>query len=192
MVNNTGKARGRGAGMSEVVFPSFPMWRGEFVGEYPLFKVPGFRCESPQSLHRDPPVLKCPVPIAFLPWQAAKVDDSKEHEGVSFAELWGDPVARTLWLAHKRFMITSQYFRLRCIQEAHRMRAHPERLLEERLGFSLGDGPLWMESWLYDIGHQCGPYLAWALQRDGKWPFWKIPAQELTYVFKRPANERSW
>jgi hypothetical protein len=69
-----------------------------------------FHREHPERL----PVLKVPVPLAFDPVEVVRKDDAEEHEGVSFHEVWTDPIARTLWLGHKPFMITNQHFRAYC------------------------------------------------------------------------------
>lgn len=169
----------------------YPIHMHGFNGSFPLFDIglPSSWDRSRLSLPSKPLLIN-PVPIAFLPWQAVKVDDAKEYEGVSFAELWSDPVARTLWLGHKRFMITSQYFRLRCIQQGHELRRRPQKLLEERIVFNVEHGPFWPDPWLYDIGTQLGPYLAWALQREGKWPYWKVQCKELRWKYEKPKSER--
>src|SRR6185295_6487989 len=40
------------------------------------------------------PVVPNPVPIAFHPINCLGKNDGKDHEGVSFRELWIDPIAR--------------------------------------------------------------------------------------------------
>lgn len=153
-----------------------------------MFDAPAHWSVPIEPIIRSMLTLKCPVPIGFLPWSATKVDDSKDHKGVSFAELWADPVARTIWLGYKRFMITDQYFRLRCLQSANYLRSHPDLVLRDRIAFAVVD--LWAEDWAYEIGTQLGPYLVWALQREGCWPFWKMKSPELTWNYVRPRAAR--
>ena len=98
-------------------------------------------------------------------------------------------MARTLWLGHKPFMITSQYFRGACVGEAQVLRKHPERLLREAVHFSVDSGLCGMGEWGYAIGAQLVPHLIWALSQEGRWPFFRIPtACELRWVVAAEAR----
>ncbi len=50
-----------------------------------------------------------PVKIAFQPEQLA----NEEEDGVRMADIWKDPLARTLWLALATHYLKDQYFRRR-------------------------------------------------------------------------------
>lgn len=133
-----------------------------------------------------PPVVVNPVPLAFDVLEAIHSNDGKEHNGISFAQLWADEVARILWLGHKPFQITSQYFRGGCIESAHWLRKRPERLLWERVAFNLeGFHLLLFSEHSYRIGAQLTPYLIAALQREGNWPFLQIPDCVLRWEVSR-------
>lgn len=125
-------------------------------------------------------IVKNPVSIGFDPNEAILKDDSKQHEGVRFSAIWQDEVARILWLGHKPFYITSQYFRASCINTADHLRRNPEILLWESVGFSLDSGWMLSES-AYEIGAQLVPYLITALHNQRRWPFFPIPPTYLTW-----------
>lgn len=126
------------------------------------------------------PVLKNPVPLAFDPRESIGKDDSKDHEGVSFREVWTDPIARTIWLGHKPFMITNQYFRSYCLGHADILRKNPERLLGERVAFHF-DGGFAMN--FNALGPQLVPFLISGLISEGLWPFFKLPESTLTWKY---------
>lgn len=134
-----------------------------------------------------------PVKLAFFPAVGLMKDDSREHEGVRLAEVWDDRVARTLWLGFKPFMLTCQFFRLYCIQNANWLRSNPGALLRERLSFrlsSLSSG-LFATDFDYSLTEQLSPYLICALQRDGKWPYFRLPHCELKWTYE-PKKKAAW
>jgi hypothetical protein len=142
-----------------------------------LLDFPGGIYSSDYTFQRKPPerlpIIKAPVALAFDPRKSVTVNDSEGHEGISFHELWADAIARTLWLGHKPFLITSQYFRLQCIQHANHLRKYPDTLLGERVTFGF-DGFSWSE-FHHAIGAQLVPYLIHALDSEGLWPFMRLP-----------------
>lgn len=125
------------------------------------------------------PIIKAPVPVAFDPAEIIAKEDGKEHEGVPFHELWADPIARTVWLGYKPFIITSQYFRGYCVGHANDLRKHPERLLGEHVSFHF-DGDFGMDGrFMQSIVAQLVPYLLAALDLEGLWPFLRLPRPSL-------------
>jgi hypothetical protein len=134
---------------------------------------------------RKLPVVKNPVPLCFDPAAAMLKDDSFEHEGVAFRKIWRDPVARTLWLGFKPFMLTSQYFRRHCKSEARDIRLHPERLLQESVLFRMDYLCTFPTVQEYAISRQLVPYLIWALQRERQWPFFKMHVEPLLWTVEK-------
>lgn len=139
-----------------------------------------------EQIRRPIPTIKNPVSLAFDPAELVQVDDGKDHDGVSLRTLWFDDVARTIWLGLKPFVLTSQYFRAGCIAEADRLRAHPERLLDERVYIAVesalgGSVPC-------EFTGQLTGYLIWALHHQGFWPYF-YPADicELRWIAQRKA-----
>lgn len=128
-----------------------------------------FHRSAPERL----PILKAPVPLAFNPAEKVDKDDSKDHEGVSFHEVWCDPVARTIWLGYKPFMLTNQYFRGYCVGHANWLRKKPDILLAERVSFYFDDG-FGNYGWAGAIGAQLTPYLIHALDTEGLWPYLRL------------------
>lgn len=142
-----------------------------------------FNRPSPEKL----PVLVIPVPIGFYPYHSLDKDDAKEHEGVSFRELWTDPLTRTIWLGYKRFMLTDQHFRSYCIGHAMDLRKHPEKLLRANVAFHFGYG-IFQSPWSYAIGAQLVPFLINALDSEGLWPYFRLNGiTPLQWSYKRKA-----
>ncbi len=132
------------------------------------------------TFHRDnpprQPQVKNPVPVKFDPVDCLLKEDGNEHEGVSFRELWTDPIARTLWLGHKPFMLTNQYFRGACLGHAMQLRKAPDYLIGEHVMFDVGGGFGVDFEWARSIGAQLTPYLIGELDREGLWKFFRLPA----------------
>jgi hypothetical protein len=150
--------------------PDGDLFRPDFFG------ITEMRADEPlPRRYEKPPVMRNPVPLAFYPALAMSRDDASEHEGVSFRMLWGDAVARTLWLGYKPFILTSQYFRGSCMKEAERLREFPERLLREgtyvpAIECALGGNGEFATS----ISAQIIPHLIYELTREGRWPFFHL------------------
>jgi hypothetical protein len=149
-----------------------------------VYRSPEKPVETPRL-----PIVKNPVPILFWPVDVIAKEDGKEHEGVSFAQIWADDVARTIWLGVKPFMLTSQYFRGACLGEADDIRKHPDRLLREFFYVHISDFTL-SGSPSSEFCAQLVPHLIWALERQGRWPYFHLPgAEELRWqrVYKDKA-----
>jgi hypothetical protein len=130
------------------------------------------------------PVIKTPIPIAFQPTEVIAKDDAKQHEGVSFREVWTDPIARIIWLGHKPFMLTNQYFRGYCIGHADDLRKNPGRLLGERVSFHFDGGFSMDYDFFGALGSQLVPYLIRALDAEGFWPYFRIPGKLLEWEYR--------
>lgn len=129
------------------------------------------------------PIIKNPVPIAFQPTEVLAKNDAKEHEGVSFREIWTDPIARVIWLGHKPFMLTNQHFRGDCIGHADDLRKNPGRLLSERVSFHFDSDGMDYD-FLRTLGSQLVPYIIRALDTEGFWPYFRIPGKLLEWKYR--------
>lgn len=143
----------------------------EFPNHYSLDFT--FHRAEPERL----PVIKNPVPIVFNPAEVIVKEDGGDHEGTSFREVWSDPLARLLWLGHKPFMLTNQYFRGYCVGHATDLRQRPDQLLRECVTFHFDGGFGGDRGWYQAIGAQLVPYLICALDAEGLWPYFKLPGR---------------
>ena len=123
----------------------------------------GFRSDVDER-----PYFHDPARLAFDPYVAIHLDDKHQHEGVSLAEIWADPLARTFWLAIKARHITSQYFRGQCIAMARWARECPPRVAED---LSVGTGSGFMDLPSRYLRIQLYPYVVHELMAEGKWPY---------------------
>lgn len=122
----------------------------------------------------DRPYFHDPAKLAFDPYEAIRTDKPDQHEGVSLAQVWADPLARTFWLAIKAGHITSQYFRGCCMSMADWARKNPPRVAED-LSVSTGVGFMDIPSRYFRI--QIFPYVVHELMTEGKWP-WFHPGKD--------------
>lgn len=113
------------------------------------------------------PYFKDPAPLVFVPEEAFARDDGKGEEGVLLADVWKDPLARTIWLAVKARHLTSQYFRGGCINQAKWLREKPPMTSDDLhvgTGEGFGNCGRWFQVQLY-------PYIVRVLMDEGLWPY---------------------
>lgn len=138
------------------------------------------------------PWFKDPQPLAFDIDSALKSESTETiagENGVSLAEVWADPLARTLWIAVKARHITSQYFRGNCLRQARGIRQRPPKtandlhigtgICDNALGGSLGFG----------FQAEIHPWIVRVLIDEDNWPFLMparsyLPDHQLGYLSK--------
>lgn len=131
----------------------------------------GMTCENKD----ERPYFKDPISLGFDPEFALRQEFLKKdpgEEGVKLAEVWGDPLARTLWLAVKARHITSQYFRGACIEQAHSLRQRPPRTIDD---FHVETGEGFASTCSYYFRLQLYPYVLRILIDEGRWPYFTPP-----------------
>jgi len=141
-----------------------------------------------EKLVEKGPWFSDPAKLAFNPRESMLKDDRKEHEGVSFARIWRDPLTRTIWLALKGRHLTSQYFRGAVVAQARWLRKHPPKSPWE-LNLHLGAGGSFLGPPM-SFQEQAWPYVVSILIREKRWPYLtpgNLPGRGINYKYE-PRN----
>lgn len=125
-----------------------------------------------------------PVKISFKPEDLS----GEEEDGIKMADIWKDPIARTLWLALASHYLKDQYFRSRRLAEADLFRKQPPRTVDEFISnITISD---WMFSRVdNDIARALYPYIIYELNQEGRWKYFitmQLPRQSLQWRYEEP------
>lgn len=127
------------------------------------------QCGTEEELAREKVSLfPNPVVLNFDPEHSA----GDAEEGVTFAEVWADPIARTLWLGIAPCHLKSQYFRKACMDNAAEFRRQPPVTAED-FRRRLRSDVMWVGSGGYDADY-CRflyPFVVRAMFDAGEWPY---------------------